>query len=112
VIEKHITLDRLLPGPDHKASIEPADLKRLVDGIRTVEAALGTGTKAPVDAEIANTPIARKSIVAARPIAKGERITAEHLGVKRPGNGRSAFDLWDVIGTVADRDYAVDEQID
>lgn len=112
VIEKHLTLDRGLPGPDHQASIEPDDLKRLVDSIRAVEAALGTGIKAPVPSEIANIAIARKSIVATTPIAKGTRLTAEHLTVKRPGTGRSPFDLWDVIGTVATRDYAADEPIE
>lgn len=111
VIEKHLTLDRRLPGPDHKASIEPDDLKRLVGDIRTVEAALGTGVKAPAPSEVPNMAVARKSIVAARPIARGERITAEHLTVKRPGTGRSPFDLWDVIGSIAQRSYDVDEPI-
>lgn len=111
VIEKHLTLDRTLPGPDHKASIEPAELKRLVDGIRTVEAALGGGVKAPAPAEIANMAVARKSIVAAKPIAKGERITTEHLTVKRPGTGRSPFELWEVIGTIAERSYDVDDPV-
>jgi N-acetylneuraminate synthase len=111
VIEKHLTLDRDLPGPDHKASIEPVDLKRLVSGIRTVEEALGDGVKMPVPAEIPNMAVARKSIVAARPIAKGERITSEHLTVKRPGSGRSPFELWDVIGRIASRSYEVDDLI-
>jgi N-acetylneuraminate synthase len=112
VIEKHVTLDRSLPGPDHKASIEPGDLKNLITSIRSVEAALGTGVKAPVPSELANIAIARKSIVAARPIAKGARIAAEDLAVKRPGNGRSPFELWDVVGAIAGRDYRVDELID
>lgn len=112
VIEKHVTLDRTLPGPDHKASIEPADLKRLVTSIRAVEAALGDGVKAPVPSEIANMAVARKSIVAAGPIAKGDTLTAEHLTVKRPGTGRSPFELWDVIGTIASRDYAADEPLE
>ena len=112
VIEKHLTLDRRLAGPDHKASIEPADLARLVIAIRDVEAALGNGVKAPVPSEIANMAVARKSIVAATPIRKGERITADHLTVKRPGSGRSPFELWDVIGTTAARDYDADEPID
>ena len=111
-IEKHLTLDRSLPGPDHKASIEPADLKHLIDSIRIVEASLGSGVKAPVPAEIPNMAIARKSIVAAMPIARGERITAQHLAVKRPGSGRSPFELWDVIGTVATRDYRIDDPIE
>ena len=112
VIEKHVTLDRSLPGPDHKASIEPAELEHLVTGIRMVEAALGTGVKAPVPAEIPNIAIARKSIVAAMAIAKGERITEQHLAVKRPGGGRPPFELWDVIGTVATRDYRIDDPIE
>ena len=112
VIEKHVTLDRNLPGPDHKASIEPHDLKVLVDSIRAVEAAMGNGLKAPVPSEIANKSVARKSIVAARPIAMGERITADHLAVKRPGTGRSPFELWDVIGTIASRAFHTDEPID
>jgi N-acetylneuraminate synthase len=112
VIEKHVTLDRNLPGPDHKASIEPDELKRLVHGIRIVEAALGDGIKTPVPSEMSNMAVARKSIVAAKPIAKGERITADHVTVKRPGSGRSPFELWDVIGTVAARAYAVDDAID
>jgi sialic acid synthase SpsE len=111
-IEKHLTLDRNLPGPDHKASIEPDELKRLVHGIRLVEAALGDGIKTPAPAEIPNMAVARKSIVASKPIAKGERITAAHVTVKRPGTGRSPFELWDVIGTVATRAYAVDDAID
>ena len=110
-IEKHLTLDRNLPGPDHKASIEPDELKRLVHGIRIVEAALGDGIKTPVASELSNMAVARKSIVAAKPIAQGERITAAHLAVKRPGTGRSPFELWDVIGTVASRDYDVDDLI-
>ena len=112
VIEKHLTLDRNLPGPDHKASIEPDDLKRLVDGIRTVEAAMGDGVKAPVPAEIPNMAVARKSVVAARAIAKGDRITADDVTVKRPGSGRSPFELWDVIGSIAARDYQPDDLID
>jgi N-acetylneuraminate synthase len=112
VIEKHVTLDRSLPGPDHKASIEPGDLKLLVDAIRAVEAAMGSGIKAPVPSEIANMAVARKSIVAATTITKGTTLSAEHLAVKRPGTGRSPFELWDVIGTVATRDYAIDETIE
>jgi N-acetylneuraminate synthase len=111
VIEKHVTLDRNLPGPDHKASIEPDELKRLVASIREVEAARGDGIKAPVPSEIANMAVARKSIVAARRIAKGERITADHVTVKRPGTGRSPFELWDVIGSIASRSYDIDDLI-
>lgn len=112
VIEKHVTLDRNLPGPDHQASIEPGDLQQLVASIRAVEAALGNGVKAPVPSELANMPIARKSIVAATSIAKGSRISANQLTVKRPGTGRSPFDLWDVIGTIAMKDYAPDDPVE
>lgn len=110
-IEKHFTLNRTMSGPDHKASLEPNQLTQLVARIRRVEAALGSGRKSPAAAELGNTPIARKSLVAAKPIAKGERITPDHLAVKRPGTGRSPFDYWDVVGQPADRDYAEDEPI-
>jgi N-acetylneuraminate synthase len=109
VIEKHFTLDRTMSGPNHKASLEPEGLARLVKGIRAVEAARGDGVKIPMAAERANTPIARKSLVAAKPIAKGERITAGHIAIKRPGTGRSPFDYWDVLGSVAARDYDTDQ---
>jgi N-acetylneuraminate synthase len=109
VIEKHFTLDRTMSGPDHKASLEPGGLARLVKGIRAVEAVRGDGNKVPVVAERANTAIARKSLVAARPVAKGHRITAADIAIKRPGTGRSPFDYWDVLNSVAMRDYDQDE---
>lgn len=109
VIEKHFTLDRAMEGPDHKASLEPEGLKQLIDRIRVVEAALGDGNKRPVEAERANTAIARKSLVAARPIRKGTRLSADDIAVKRPGNGKSPFHYWDVLGTVAERDYDTDD---
>jgi N-acetylneuraminate synthase len=111
IIEKHFTLDRTLPGPDHKASLEPAALKALVDGVREVEAAMGDGVKVPVPVEIPNMIVARKSLVAAKPIARGEPITAEALAVKRPGSGLSPFDYWDLLGTAATADYLPDELI-
>jgi len=112
LIEKHFTMDRSLPGPDHKASIEPAELKQLVSGIRRVEQALGDGEKKPQAAELANREVARKSVVAARKISKGAAISADDLCVKRPGTGIPPVRLWDLIGRRADRTYSKDEQID
>ena len=111
VIEKHFTLDKTLPGPDHRASLEPAELKELVDAVRRAETALGDGCKQAAEAERPNIAIARKSIVAARPISAGEVLTEENITVKRPGNGISPM-LWDsVIGTRAVRDFEYDELI-
>ena len=111
VIEKHITLDRSLPGPDHRASIEPDELKAMVTAIRTVETSLGDGAKEPRDSEAANIAVARKSLVAIAPIKTGEPFTRDNLGVKRPGSGISPFQLWNKLGTRADRDYDVDDII-
>ena len=112
VIEKHFTLDKTLPGPDHKASLEPQELKAMVDAIRNIEQALGDGHKHVSDSERPNIIVARKSIVAARDIKKGEILTDDNITVKRPGNGVSPM-LWDeVIGTTAKRDFAYDELIE
>ncbi|MFV0624701.1 N-acetylneuraminate synthase [Sphingomonas sp. ac-8] len=113
VIEKHFTLDRTLPGPDHAASLEPDELKAMVRAIRNVEAAMaGDGIKRPSASEIGNRPIARKSIIAARDIAAGEILSAENLTAKRPGTGLSPM-LWDsVIGRPASRAFATDEMIE
>lgn len=112
VIEKHFTLDQTLPGPDHRASLEPDDLKAMVHAIRNIEAALGDGAKEPTDSESKNRQIARKSIVAAKGIAAGAEFTEENLTVKRPGTGMSPM-LWDqLIGTKAPRAYSEDEVID
>lgn len=109
VVEKHFTLDRNMEGPDHKASLEPDELCAMVTGIRKVERALGDGIKAPAQAEIPNMAVARKSIVAARPIKKGDLLSEENMAVKRPGNGISPMH-WDAfVGKVATRDYAEDE---
>ena len=111
VVEKHFTLDRNMEGPDHKASLEPAELRAMVCAIRNIEKALGDGNKKPTGAELRNSQVARKSIVAGRRIAKGEIFTAENLAVKRPGTGISPM-RWDsVIGTIAQRDYAEDDMI-
>ena len=112
VIEKHFTLDRNLPGPDHRASLEPDELKALVQGIRNIEKALGNGIKRPSPSELKNKLIARKSIVAARPIKAGEVFTEDNLMVKRPGTGLSPM-LWDdTIGRPASRDFNQDELIE
>lgn len=112
IAEKHFTLDRNLPGPDHKASLEPDELAELVAQVRRVEAMLGTGVKAVADAERANIEVARKSIIAARAIAEGEVLTEENLTVKRPGGGVSPL-LWDsVIGRKAIRAFEPDELIE
>lgn len=112
VIEKHFTLDRNLPGPDHRASLEPDELKALVQGIRNIEKALGDGIKRPSPSELKNKPIARKSIVAARPIKAGEVFTEDNLMVKRPGTGLSPMRWDDVVGRVASRDFNEDELIE
>lgn len=109
VIEKHFTLDKNMEGPDHKASMSPEELYSLVKSIRNVERALGNGIKKPAPEEMANAIAARKSLVAARDIAKGEVFTAENMTTKRPGSGISAI-FWDqYIGRKAERDYEADE---
>ena len=110
-IEKHLTLDRGLPGPDHKASLEPAEFRELVERIRDVEVAIGDGVKRPAPSEVANMEVARKSLVAARVIPRGRRITAEDVAVKRPGNGVSPLCYWEWIGRVAGKDYAEDDPL-
>jgi N-acetylneuraminate synthase len=112
VIEKHFTLDRTLPGPDHAASLEPQELKQLVSGIRNIECALGSGLKRPVPAELRNRTVARRSLVAARPIRKGELFAADMIAAKRPGDGLSPMDAWSLIGRAASRDFAIDEQLE
>jgi N-acetylneuraminate synthase len=111
IIEKHFTLDRTLPGPDHKASLEPSELVALVGGVRMVEAALGSPVKTPAPAEQGNRRVVRKSLVAARDIRKGEVFSEENLDVKRPATGMSPMRYWDLLGQVAGRDYAPDEMI-
>ena len=111
VIEKHFTLDRSLPGPDHAASIEPTELRKMVEAIRNVEQAMGDGVKRPASAELKNIAVARKSIVAKVGIKKGELLTASNLTVKRPGTGISPMRWDDVIGTLAQKDYEADELI-
>ena len=112
IIEKHFTLDRNLPGPDHKASLEPNELNLLVSQIRSIEKALGDGVKRPMPSEIENIDVARRSIVAKYPIYKGDVFSSSNLAVKRPGTGISPMD-WDrLIGSKASRDFETDELID
>jgi len=112
IIEKHFTLDKTLPGPDHSCSAEPQELAQMVRSIRNVEKALGTGVKKASASETKNIAVARKSIVAARDIRKGEILSAENLDVKRPGDGISPIRWNEVVGTAAVRDFAGDEQIE
>ncbi len=112
VIEKHFTLNRELPGPDHPASLEPRELKAMVDGIRKVELAKGSGEKKPSEAELKNRSVARKSIVAKRNIKAGERLTADNITTKRPGIGISPMRWNEVLGTEAVRDFEEDELIE
>lgn len=111
VIEKHFTLDRNMLGPDHKASLEPQELKMMVKAIRNIEQALGTGVKQVSDSEKANIAVARKSIVAKTFIKHGETLTEDNLTVKRPGTGISPMRWEDVLGTKATKDYQPDEMI-
>lgn len=106
VIEKHFTLDRSLPGPDHKASLEPTELRAMVAAIRDVNLAMGDGIKRPAPSEIANKAVARKSLVAACAIRAGDTLTAAHIACKRPGNGISPQRYWELLGTVARYDFA------
>jgi N,N'-diacetyllegionaminate synthase len=112
VIEKHFTLDRNLPGPDHRASLEPHELAAMISAIRNIEKALGTGIKKPSPSESRNIPVARKSIVAAAPIKKGETFTEMNITVKRPGTGISPMRWDDVIGRKAAKPYRKDELIE
>jgi len=111
VIEKHFTLDRTLPGPDHAASLEPDELKAMVKAIRNIEKALGDGVKNPSLSEINNISLIRKSIVAATDIKKGEIFTGKNLAVKRPGTGIPPTSWYELIGVKAQKDYKIDELI-
>ena len=112
VIEKHFTLDRTLPGPDHRASLEPDELKDMVQSIRNIEFAIsGSGIKEPSPSELKNKPVARKSIVALTSIKKGEELTIHNIGVKRPGTGISPMKWDEVLGTTAQKNFIVDELI-
>ncbi|RBQ26048.1 N-acetylneuraminate synthase [Arcobacter sp. CECT 9188] len=110
-IEKHFTLDKTMEGPDHKASLEPNELKDMVRTIRNIELALGSSVKKPSPSENKNKPIARKSIVAKKDIKKGEILSENNLSIKRPGNGISPMRWDEIIGSVAQKDYKEDELI-
>jgi N,N'-diacetyllegionaminate synthase len=112
VIEKHFTLDRSLPGPDHRASIEPDELGRMIRSIRNVEQAMGDGIKRPSSSELRNRPIVRKSLVSARRIAKGEFFSEANVTAKRPGTGISPMRMQEIIGRKASRDFDADELIE
>jgi len=110
-IEKHFTLDKSMEGPDHKASLEPDELKAMVKAIRNIELALGSSVKKPSKSEKPNMQVARKSIVASCTIQKGEKFSEDNLAVKRPGNGINPMRWDEIVGTVSQKDYKVDELI-
>ena len=110
-IEKHFTLDKTMEGPDHKASLEPQELKAMVEAIRNIELALGSSIKKPSKSEAPNIQVARKSIVANCDIKKGETFTENNLTIKRPGNGINPMRWDEIVGTIASKDYAEDELI-
>ncbi|MHB8129435.1 MAG: N-acetylneuraminate synthase [Mobilitalea sp.] len=112
VIEKHFTLNKSFQGPDHKASLEPSELEAMVKAIRNIEQSLGDGVKKPSTSETKNITVARKSIVAARDIKQGERLTEDNITTKRPGTGISPMRWFDILGTVSTRNYRQDEKID
>ena len=112
VIEKHLTLDRSMTGPDHKASLEPNQFSAMVQGIRTIEQALGDGIKRPMPSEKVNRSLVRKSLVAARPISAGELFSDVNLTAKRPGSGISPMQWESWIGRPALRNFALDEMIE
>ncbi|WP_027390052.1 N-acetylneuraminate synthase [Chrysiogenes arsenatis] len=111
IIEKHFTLDRNMEGPDHKASLEPAELQAMVDAIRNIEKALGDGKKKPTSSEAKNKPVARKSLVAAKTIKVGEILNSDNVCIKRPGNGINPMRWDEVMGTKAIKNYNEDDLI-
>lgn len=112
VLEKHFTLDKSMEGPDHRASLEPGELKAMVSAVRNIEKALGNADKEPTPSEMGNRDVARKSIVAKVHIQQGQIFSEENLTVKRPGNGISPMHWYDLLGKQAGRDYVEDEVID
>lgn len=111
VIEKHYTLDRNQPGPDHKASLEPNELKNMVDAIRNIELSLGNGFKEPSESEMKNMKLVRKSIVAKQEIKIGETFSEINLSIKRPGTGISPMEWDNVVGKISEYDFKKDDQI-
>ena len=112
VIEKHLTLDKNLPGPDHKASIEPDEFKLMIENIRTTELLIGNGIKVPNECEVSNKAIARKSIVAKKYIKKGDLLSSDNLCVKRPGTGISPMQWDNLIGKISQHNYNIDDLIE
>lgn len=112
VIEKHFTLNRSLPGPDHKASLEPKELTEMVQKVRQIEALLGSSEKKPSKNEIENQKVARKSLFALKAIKRGETFCRNNLGIKRPGDGVSPMEYWSYLGLTSDRSYSEGERID
>jgi N,N'-diacetyllegionaminate synthase len=111
IVEKHFTLDRTLSGPDHKASLEPHELKAMVDSIRNIELAMGDGVKQPSPSEVKNISVARKSIVASRDICKGEIFSEDNITTKRPGYGISPMEWNNILGSIAIKAFKKDEEI-
>ena len=111
IIEKHFTLDKSMEGPDHKASLEPAELRQMVTNIREVEVALGSPIKHPTDTEFMNRRVVRKSLVAAKRIQRGEAFSSSNLAIKRPGTGLAPIHYWDLLSTAAKRAYAAGDLI-
>jgi N,N'-diacetyllegionaminate synthase len=112
VIEKHFTIDRNLPGPDHKASLEPKELKELVSAIRNIEVALGDGIKRVMPSEVENLAVIRKSLIASRVIKKGETFSYDNLSIKRPGIGISPMKFDEMLGQTSKRSYTENEIIE
>lgn len=112
LVEKHFTLDKTLPGPDHKASLEPDELQEMVRAIRVVERAMGDGVKEPMPSELKNRPIVRKSLVASKSITSGELFSVDNISIKRPGTGLNPMEYWNMMGKTSVRDYKPDELID
>lgn len=111
LIEKHFTLDKKMEGPDHKASLEPDELAAMVRGIRQVDVALGNSVKTPTVSELKNKVVARKSLVAAKPIKAGESFSHDNLTIKRPGNGMSPYRFWSLLDKAATQSYQIGELI-
>jgi N-acetylneuraminate synthase len=111
LIEKHFTLDKSLPGPDHSASLEPDELREMVDAIRAVELAMGNGKKQPMPSELKNRDIVRKSLVADQNIKKGEVFNEENLAIKRPGNGVNPMSYWDYLGKTSTKHIYPDQPL-
>jgi len=111
LIEKHFTLDKTLPGPDHKASLEPDELKQMVTAIRTVEQVMGNGVKGPMPSEIKNREVARKSLVASEVIHEGDHFSEQNVTIKRPGIGKSPMGYWDLLENESNRNFQIDDQI-